>query len=491
MSQAEGSIIKSLFGLRDALSTIIPDFSGTRLAKDGWFVDAYGKPVWKYNKTGTSLVLAEPLTAADFGRVLPKYKDLPDAKKLAEVCTLFTRTSKMNCYSWNLPAGPPSVGGTCPGARFGFELDPEDPEAAIRAASESATDASQQAWLPKSGTESVRRFICNGCYALKNNYICPSVVASQLLKQAWLTGYAMVPDDEKKLPFVDAMVRGIESLQVSSGKRPVPKELAKRAEWTHPDFFRIHDSGDFFSEAYLLAWLQICRRLPDVHFWAPTRIWSDRKMFPILRRVIDKGLPSNLALRPSGLFFKGPQPSIRGLSAGSSSTHFSYLDTRKGVQVDIERAGDKAWGCPAYLPSSMGGGAVPLEKKVKENPRLLRRMPVLKDADDPLGVYYPAVVDSSGQYVANPESGRPLSVAKAGDYVFDADWRIVGQRPKGQKKQKIPEENIHAAQLFQPAGCCSIALDPLGAEECRVCWGISAMRRNKGVKHLPVIYAEH
>ncbi len=36
-------------------------------------------------------------------------------------------------------------------------------------------------------------------------------------------------------------------------------------------WIRIHDSGDFFSDEYLLAWLDICRTRPDTNFYAYTK----------------------------------------------------------------------------------------------------------------------------------------------------------------------------------------------------------------------------
>ncbi|MGW5722820.1 GP88 family protein [Amycolatopsis sp. NPDC003865] len=36
-------------------------------------------------------------------------------------------------------------------------------------------------------------------------------------------------------------------------------------------WIRIHDSGDFFSDDYLLAWLDICRTRPDTNFYAYTK----------------------------------------------------------------------------------------------------------------------------------------------------------------------------------------------------------------------------
>jgi hypothetical protein len=36
-------------------------------------------------------------------------------------------------------------------------------------------------------------------------------------------------------------------------------------------WIRIHDSGDFFSDPYLQAWLDICRARPDTNFYAYTK----------------------------------------------------------------------------------------------------------------------------------------------------------------------------------------------------------------------------
>jgi hypothetical protein len=39
-------------------------------------------------------------------------------------------------------------------------------------------------------------------------------------------------------------------------------------------YFRVHDSGDMFSVGYAECWLQVCRRLPEIRFWIPTRVWQ-------------------------------------------------------------------------------------------------------------------------------------------------------------------------------------------------------------------------
>ncbi len=52
-------------------------------------------------------------------------------------------------------------------------------------------------------------------------------------------------------------------------------------------WIRIHDSGDFFSDQYLLAWLQICRDRPGNTFYAYTKE-VDR-----FRRLVEPNPPPN------------------------------------------------------------------------------------------------------------------------------------------------------------------------------------------------------
>ncbi|MEU3642914.1 hypothetical protein AB0E59_05965 [Lentzea sp. NPDC034063] len=50
---------------------------------------------------------------------------------------------------------------------------------------------------------------------------------------------------------------------------------------------RIHDSGDFFSAAYLEAWLRICHARPDINFYAYT------KEVDLFRRLVEPSPPPN------------------------------------------------------------------------------------------------------------------------------------------------------------------------------------------------------
>ncbi|MFG1667614.1 hypothetical protein [Streptomyces sp. Y7] len=52
---------------------------------------------------------------------------------------------------------------------------------------------------------------------------------------------------------------------------------------------RIHDSGDFFSDAYLLAWLRIMRARPDTNFYAYT------KEVARFRALVEPDPPDNFA----------------------------------------------------------------------------------------------------------------------------------------------------------------------------------------------------
>lgn len=450
---------------------------------------------------------------------------------------LLVETTKMGCYSWNLPAGPLRFGGACPGANMAFDVDRVsqiDPMAGVRvrnAVRRAKTYAvgKYEAAVPKRNADIARRFICNGCYAMKNSYGNPSTIVGMAWKRLWLRGFAL-PTGQ----FVPAMVGAIQVARQKCRKARKragndPRALASIA---HPDFFRIHDSGDFFSREYLEAWLDICRALPDVHFWAPSRIWTTASLARDLERIIAQGkLPKNLALRPSGLFFDGPEPNVPGLAGGTSSGQIVFEVKRGRIHLDIASTGPKTWGCPAYLPEVMGGGALPLKLTDRElllkdaihafgqasiegskgNYTLLitgeesirgktvdelrskfdRRMagrksnpvrkqsyamyPPIDDAtlEDPRYIFYDALFDPKTQrFIIDQRTGRPVVATKAA-------------------MAKHPGAVVTKAQAYQAAGACSVARDPKQATECRVCWGTSGDKRSKPMKGLPVVYGKH
>lgn len=54
--------------------------------------------------------------------------------------------------------------------------------------------------------------------------------------------------------------------------------------------FRIHVSGDFFSNPYVDAWSEICGEFPNTYFWTYTRSWVDADLREHLDRL--RSLPN-------------------------------------------------------------------------------------------------------------------------------------------------------------------------------------------------------
>ena len=78
------------------------------------------------------------------------------------------------------------------------------------------------------------------CYAKKGAYIWSNV------QPAFEKRYQLTKTDE----FIPAMIDEI---------------VRKR-----PDYIRVHDSGDYYSPAYLEKWLRIARTFPEVKFYSYT-----------------------------------------------------------------------------------------------------------------------------------------------------------------------------------------------------------------------------
>lgn len=227
--------------------------------------------------------------------------------------SFFTQTSKMSCFSWSIPAGPTEQRGTCPAAtRRAIPTRDADPAVARALAQPRATGSG---------------FICGECYAGKNRYLYGSIQKAQTLRYAWIAR-AMAAGT-----FVEEMFR---ALAATFDAPPAAFEAVE----IDPNYFRIHDSGDFFDPAYYAAWAEICAMASAITFWAPTRMW----VFPAWRTHMTEtiGVPANLALRPSALWFNAPTPRIRGFAAGS------------GAGVD-----SKAWDCPAWGTGSCGTAVGP------------------------------------------------------------------------------------------------------------------------------------
>jgi len=124
---------------------------------------------------------------------------------------------------------------------------------------------------------------CHGCYALKGNYIYPSV------KMAHEKRIAGISNPQ----WVAAMVT---LLKAAHAPRKVGLKLSAHHRW--------HDSGDLQSEEHLAKICEIAEQTPELSHWLPTR------EIGILSRYVKKGgrVPANLTIRVSATMIDGNPP---------------------------------------------------------------------------------------------------------------------------------------------------------------------------------------
>jgi hypothetical protein len=143
--------------------------------------------------------------------------------------------------------------------------------------------------------------ICDDCYASKGCYSWDSSKNAQNVRFNW-TRDCMRTDEGMDL-WVSVMTGAI----------------------LKEEYFRIHDSGDFFNTRYVKAWIRVCRALPATKFWAPTRAWQGGKSGllpvydPLLNALRELASLPNVTVRPSALNFGDLPPVVNGLHAGSTA----------------------------------------------------------------------------------------------------------------------------------------------------------------------------
>lgn len=138
--------------------------------------------------------------------------------------------------------------------------------------------------------------ICHGCYAQINRYNMPNVLKAQWARFLWTKD--CLDKGSKVHEWIDTMIDAIDS-HVKNG------------------FFRVHDSGDLFSPAYIMAWYDVCRQLPHIRFWFPTRSWQATNIKWTGPMKLLASLP-NVTVRPSAIRFDETSPIVEGLSAGTT-----------------------------------------------------------------------------------------------------------------------------------------------------------------------------
>ncbi len=185
----------------------------------------------------------------------------------------------------------------------------------------------------------------SNCYAEGGQYATGQVQFAQLLRIIWVR-HAL-----REHTFVPTMVAAVKEANfhleggvIKEKEKDVDADGVKQARQLSPErtgerFFRIHDSGDFFSPEYLRSWKEVAQAfdgsrvgLPRTIFWAPSRIWATSWGTTAVNQINDP--PDNLIIRPSAYHINEAPPAQGNLgpgwAAGSTAIH---KDLQGGLEV--------------------------------------------------------------------------------------------------------------------------------------------------------------
>ena len=127
--------------------------------------------------------------------------------------------------------------------------------------------------------------VCAHCYALRGRYLFPVVRRAMGRRMASLS-------DTRWVAAVTSLIR-------RSGEK----------------YFRWHDSGDIQGLEHLAKIVAVCKKLPGVKFWLPTR---EYRLVEVYRRMGGK-IPRNLCIRYSAHLIDGRPPLGYGMPVISVS----------------------------------------------------------------------------------------------------------------------------------------------------------------------------
>jgi hypothetical protein len=228
--------------------------------------------------------------------------------KPKEGTPFFSTNTKMACPTFDLPAGAPTMGGTCPGATAGQTVVP----ASIRnAAMPAALAVSQRFNLLTQRVENTPEdrgsAICQTCYATGGTFQYATTQMSELIRFGFVK--RMVEQNPEAL--AQMLYEGVLGAE---GHFDAGNDATNRFGFLP---VRVHSSGDFFSTAYAQVWLNVAWMLlanernggRAVRLWAPTRTQAAGwQTFWSRARV-----PMNFAIRPSAWHVgdMSPQPVAR------------------------------------------------------------------------------------------------------------------------------------------------------------------------------------
>ena len=139
------------------------------------------------------------------------------------------------------------------------------------------------------------------CYALKAERMYPNVLPSRM--NNW--------GDSLNQLFVNKMVSKIIRLKVKT--------------------IRLHESGDFFSQAYFFKWAEIAKQLPDIQFYTYTKAVNiNFSMRPANLRII-ASVPGDFGLDGTALVVKDKTVKLKGFFTCQGNCKVcSYCNKSKG-----------------------------------------------------------------------------------------------------------------------------------------------------------------
>lgn len=328
---------------------------------------------------GQVTVVADPLVTRDTISWSFSSKDLRQF-------SLFSSNSKMDCPTFDLPAGIGQLGGACPGAAFAQSTVPtallettQEGEVVmtekLRKALGFLIDSVQKdcAHLPHEERPAkllnLNTTVCTRCYASGGKYGEAVVQFAEVARYSLVQ--SMLAQNESGL--VDLLVRVIEETltwdkldSTRHGIRPI----------------RVHSSGDFFSQKYASMWLKVAQQLHQnaqdakkrgdrdyepVLLWAPTRthvlahwvdFWEENRKLGVKTNG-KEGIPPNFIIRPSAYSVGDPAPFIKRPSpTGSKGTSVLFSDDTRAriVKKNGAEHGDGTkfdFQCGVY---ALGGG---------------------------------------------------------------------------------------------------------------------------------------
>lgn len=255
----------------------------------------------------------------------------PAASPTAQQYKLLSWTTKMGTPSFSLPAGVAEMGGACPGASAGQSITPVNK---LHAYAENVYQIIKK-------PVQLARSICQHCYAEGGQYSTGGVQFAQVLRHIWVK--AAVDNGS----FVETMTYAIDNanFQLKGGQAVNPDATEKNNYLPERDgrrYFRIHDSGDFYNDRYLAGWVAVAKSLPDITFWAPSRIWATPWG---VQAVNDLNDAPNLIIRPSAYHINEEPPRNIGPGWSAGTTVYHHSLKPEGPKVT---SGEYDWDCQAY-----------------------------------------------------------------------------------------------------------------------------------------------